>query len=119
MKILNLTQHPGTPEQGVLEPSAADKAAIQSTLTFDELPCAAVILQRVEQLLSIAVTYDCDTAMIGGAPYLMSALEAGLMDASINPVYAFSVRESVEETQPDGSVRKVNVFRHKGWVQPR
>ena len=32
-------------------------------------------------------------------------------------VYAFSVRESVEQPQPDGSVRKVNVFRHVGFVQ--
>ena len=29
---------------------------------------------------------------------------------------AFSVRESVEETQPDGSVIKRNVFKHAGFV---
>jgi len=39
-----------------------------------------------------------------------------LRDQGIEPVYAFSVRESIEQTQPDGSVRKVNVFRHAGFV---
>ena len=32
-------------------------------------------------------------------------------------VYAASKRESVEITQPDGSVRKVAVFKHLGWVE--
>ena len=56
------------------------------------------------------------SAMIGGAPWMMSALEGALLDAGVQPVYAFSVRESVEQVQPDGSVRKVNVFRHVGFV---
>jgi hypothetical protein len=56
------------------------------------------------------------SAMIGGAPYLMSALEEALDTQGIGAVYAFSVRESTEQTAPDGSVRKVNVFRHAGFV---
>ena len=32
------------------------------------------------------------------------------------PIYAFSVRESVEETLPDGTVHKTACFRHKGFV---
>ena len=47
----------------------------------------------------------------------MSALESALLDECITPMYAFSVRDSVEQTQPDGSVRKVNVFKHIGFVQ--
>ena len=30
-------------------------------------------------------------------------------------IYAYSERESVEETQSDGSVIKRNVFKHKGF----
>jgi hypothetical protein len=55
-------------------------------------------------------------AMIGGAPYLMAPLESALRAHGITPVYAFSVRESVDQVQPDGSVRKVAVFRHAGFV---
>ena len=34
----------------------------------------------------------------------------------IQPVFAFSVRETEEQKQADGSVRKVAVFRHAGFV---
>jgi hypothetical protein len=54
--------------------------------------------------------------MIGGAPYLMAPLERSLRSVGVYPVYAFSVRESVEQTAPDGTVRKTNVFRHAGFV---
>ena len=47
----------------------------------------------------------------------MPPLEKALRGLGIRPLYAFSVRESVEETLPDGSVRKVAVFRHKGFVE--
>ena len=58
----------------------------------------------------------------------MAALEADLLTTiehddgttslPIIPLYAFSRRESVEEWQPDGSVRKINIFRHDGFVLP-
>ena len=47
---------------------------------------------------------------------LMPALQQALIDAGLRPVYAFSQRVSVEQQQPDGSVRKTNVFRHIGFV---
>lgn len=112
--IINLTQHNGTPEQGVTEP--ANKALVQELLTFDALPSASGIRGRAEALASIAMQSGADSAMIGGAPYLMSALESALLDAGIKPLYAFSVRESVDQVQPDGSTHKVAVFRHAGWV---
>jgi hypothetical protein len=55
--------------------------------------------------------------MIGGAPYLMGALEKALRECGFTPVYAFSKRESIDQPQPDGSVRKVAVFRHLGFVE--
>lgn len=55
--------------------------------------------------------------MIGGAPYLMAPLERMLKKSGYRPVYSFSERRSVEETLPDGSVKKTAVFAHVGWVE--
>ena len=57
------------------------------------------------------------SVMIGGAPFLMAALERELVDTwGMRPVYAFSVRESVDSVQPDGTVRKTAIFRHGGFI---
>lgn len=123
--ILNLTQHPGTPEQGVTNLTGDALAALKWALTFDALPTAQEIADRAEYIAELAcmnwLSGDDDdplptAAMIGGAPYLMAPLERALHAVGIEPLYAFSVRESVELTQPDGSVRKVNIFRHAGFV---
>jgi hypothetical protein len=140
MPILNLTQHTASPEQiaaGVIEPTAEERAEIVQLLTFDEQPDRHEIRDRAYELASIArrvfsrvyaaMTPDeseldsrygtGSCAMIGGAPYLMSALEQELAREIITPLYAFSTRESVEQVQPDGSVRKTAVFRHQGFIQ--
>ena len=138
MPILNLTQHTATPEQvaaGVIEPTAEERAEIVQLLTFDEQPNRHEIRDRAYELAFIARrvfsrVYAAMTpeeseldsrsgscAMIGGAPYLMSALEEELAKELITPLYAFSIRESVEQVQPDGSVRKMAIFRHQGFIQ--
>lgn len=121
--ILNLTQHPATPEQtavGVVDLPQAERKTLVNLLTFDSLPSAVDVANRATALAILAATAFEDhpvQAMIGGAPYLMAPLEDALVDQGIQPVYAFSMRESVEEVQQDGSVRKVNIFRHAGFVQ--
>ncbi len=118
MKILNLTQHKATPEQfaqGVVEPESPWKEGIQRALTFEDLPTPEEIQRRAEALAKIADGHD--SAMIGGAPYLMSTLERELKKRGIKPLYAFSKREVVEEQLPDGSVRKTHVFKHLGFVE--
>jgi hypothetical protein len=118
MRILNLTQHAATAEQaaaGVFEP--CDKAAVHRLLTFETCPDRETIRARAEALAEITRMNGAEAAMLGGAPYLMGPLEDALRGAGIRPVYAFSLRAGVEdELQPDGSVRKVQVFRHVGWV---
>jgi hypothetical protein len=116
--ILNLTQHPATTEQvadGVIEPS--NKRAVQSALTFDEIPNANEIKARAEFLAGIAKEAKVKKALIGGAPFFMSALERALIEAGITPVYAFSVRDSIEEPDGKGGVKKTNVFKHVGFVE--
>src|SRR5699024_11202078 len=99
MKIINLTQHPATPAQiaaRVEEPR--DKKAVQALLTFGELPARSEIDSRAARLATIAAEHGAHNAMIGGAPYLMGALERALAKEGIMPVFAFSKRESVETT---------------------
>jgi hypothetical protein len=129
--ILNLTQHVATDEQKaqlVVEPRMT-KEKIKKLLTFEEIPTKEEIEARAEKLAEIAVSeasmYAGETdnvvwitrVMLGGAPYLMGALEKAVRECGFTPVYAFSQRESEEITQPDGSVRKVQVFRHIGFVE--
>jgi len=120
--ILNLTQHPASPEQlsaGVVDLPTEIREAVQALLTVNTLPTRQEIEARCADIAMLAATaFDAHpvSAMIGGAPWMMSCLEGAVLDQGIQPVYAFSVRESVEQPQPDGSVRKINVFRHVGFV---
>ena len=121
-RILNLTQHPATPDQiedGVVEPSAEDKKAIQTTLTFEEIPSAVEIHGRATDLALIAERYKVAYAMIGGAPFLMSDLERALVQLGIGPLYAFSKRNCIETSQADGSGSKQQVFQPIGFVRVR
>jgi len=118
--ILNLTQHVATPEQiaaGVVEPEPGVKAQIQRLLTFNVPPETEEMVDRAIELARIADRHGVNAAMIGGAPYFMPVLQWALALFGITPLYAFSVRESVEERQPDGSVRKTSVFRHVAFVR--
>jgi hypothetical protein len=128
--ILNLTQHAATPEQreaGVIDLPAGQRADLVEALTFVSLPSAVEISERAAFITELACAngLGCDdsddphptAAMIGGAGYLMPALERALTGYGIQPVHAFSQRVSVEAAQPDGTVVKTNVFRHVGWVR--
>lgn len=119
-KITNLTQHDATPEQiaaGVVEPG--NKEGVKKMLTFNSIEGTSKVAlrARAKALAEVARKEGNERAMIGGALYLMPHLEAELLASGIMPVYAFSKREAVEETQPDGSVRKTMVFRHVGFVE--
>jgi hypothetical protein len=137
-RILNLTQHDPTPEQIEAGVTCGDVSTDQELvefrklLTFDTLPTPVEVRQRAQQIAEYArktttlVDYGGDSglcvnerfrfAMIGGAPFLMAPLEDALRRVGIVPLYAFSIRESLDQIQPDGSVRKTAVFRHQGFV---
>ena len=120
MKILNLTQHQATPHQienGVVELDATTKEWLTSLLTFDTLPTAEDIEYRASAIARNTRMLGYDKAMIGGALWLMSSLEKHLKINNIQPMYAFSVRESVETINDDGSVKKQNVFKHIGFIE--
>jgi len=128
--VLNLTQHAATSEQvaaGVIDLTGEKLATVRDWLTFDEPPREALIEARASALAQAASREPVGGdyvrgrrypyAMIGGAPYLMGPLERALQARGVHALYAFSRRESVEQEQPDGSVRKINVFRHLGFVE--
>ena len=121
MKILNLTQHLATPDQilsGVFDLPEKARKEVCELLTFEKIPSAEGISIRAHALAGYAVTYtaNCGACMIGGAPYLMGELTGMLRRSSIKALYSFSVRDAVDAPQADGSVRKVIVFRHTGFV---
>jgi hypothetical protein len=116
MNIVNLTQHAPTTEQhaaGVF--NSPQWEAIKVLSTFDQLPTYSRCFFRAREIAQIAKASGARSAMIGGAPFFMRHLEDALHMQGIEALYAFSVRESTEQTQPDGSVRKVNVFKHVGF----
>ena len=128
MAIVNLTQHPATAEQkaaGVADLPAEQRAELQTLLTFDAPPTAEDIRARAHDIAELACynglaehdSIQPDAAMIGGALWLMAPLAEELRARSVKPVFAFSRRETVEEPQPDGTVKKTAVFRHAGWVE--
>lgn len=128
--ILNLTQHLATPEQiaqGVVDLPPGRRKHLIDLLTVDELPTNDEIKARCSDIAAIAALVVHNNlggddphpleAMIGGAPWMMSALEKALRDQGVTPIYAFSVRESVEMVV-EGAVKKTAVFRHVGFVRP-
>ena len=119
--ILNLTQHAATAEQiaqgvGDLNPHHGEIQQLKNLLTFDSLPSAETVYERAYAIAALAQSYFVDVAMIGGAPYLMGALERALNKVGIKPLYAFSERVSVEKIV-DGVVVKTNEFKHIGFIE--
>ena len=129
MMILNLTQNQATAEQlaaGVIDLPEDKRAALVDALTVTTLPDRESIEARCDYIAELACQNGLSgddeddphpkMAMIGGAPWMMRTLEQALTGRGITPLYAFSVRESTERTMPDGTVQKINVFRHAGFV---
>jgi len=117
MKRINLTQHPARPEQGCQHRSDIQSGVIKHALTFTQLPTHQEIVARVNRLVAIARDCNADEAMLGGAPYLITLLDPALREVGIIPVYAFSLRESVEEVDRAGDTVKRTIFRHIGFVK--
>ena len=118
--ILNLTQHNATQHQleaGVVDLAPQVKELLKNLLDFSEVPSKQDVVTRAVAITSIAKEYGASHVMIGGAPYLMGALEAVLKDNDIKPLYAFSQRVSVEKVGPDGTLVKTSEFKHIGFVE--
>ena len=116
--IANCTQHAPTKEQldeGVSNPDSWEQ--IKELSSFSEIPSWREMKDRASKIAKLLCNEGYSSALIGGAPYFMGTLEGVLIDSGIQPLYAFSVRESKEEVLPDGTVRKINFFKHLGFVK--
>ena len=122
--IWNATQHSATPEQkeqGVTDLPEELRTQLADALTFEEIPTSEDLRVRSIQIVGMIMTAGAkfgDKVMIGGAPFFMEELSHSLREVNMTPVFAFSKRESAEQTMPDGTVRKVAIFRHLGFVEP-
>lgn len=124
--LINLTQHNLSDDQiqdftDMVEDYAVSvfnrisSDAVKKLLTFDTLPTKEDLQKRAEELVNLIEVKE-GYALIGGAPYFMAPLETALKNAGIIPIYAFSVRDSVEEQSSDGTVIKKSIFRHGGYI---
>lgn len=117
--IANLTQHPATPEQlasGVKDFTGAELVQLKALLTFTTLPNAYEVHRRARGIAAIAAHVPCTAVMIGGAGYLMPALETELQLLGISALHAFTERHAVETVGADGQVTKTAIFKHVGFV---
>lgn len=117
--IINLTQHVATSEQiaqGVVDLQGEDLAQLKKLLNFVGMPTNGDIHDRAFDIARIADQSGAESAMIGGAPYLMPHLQKALQARGIAVLYAFSERVS-EEKEVDGKIVKTNVFKHVGFIE--
>lgn len=119
-KILNLTQHSATFEQvndGVYDLEYDELQELKRLLTFTSLPTYEEVNKRAQAIAQFAYKRQQNgLVMIGGALWLMYPLIKALANVGLTPIFSYSERESEEEEMPDGSVRKIAVFKHKGFV---
>lgn len=120
MRIFNMTQHEPTQEQidvGVVPNSKIDQQIIKHLLTFDN-PCFQEEMDKRAKFLVTKVKKEGFThCMIGGAGFFMSTLEKELTEQGIKYLHAFSQRVVIgERTKPDGTVEKINQFKHVGFT---
>lgn len=116
--IFNCTSHNLTAEQrvgfDVVELPVDLKAQWGQVTELSKEGIADDVVSIVTQ--AIAGPNSDNLILVHGHPgvtYLVVSRLKGV--PGIVPVYAESVRDSVEEKQPDGSVKKVSVFRHLGF----
>jgi hypothetical protein len=124
--IINATQHVANEEQhavGVWDLPESTRKSLSQMITFEDIPSLKEIEERAEKVVALLRVAQGgrflpkQQVMIGGAPYFMAPLERALRNSGACPIYAFSKRESVDEPQKDGSIKKVAVFRHSGFVE--
>lgn len=123
-RIWNATQHAATADQksqGVVDLPEEARVGLAKVLTFEELPTAEQLRIRSVMVIGCILAAGAkagDRVMLGGAPFFMEELSHAARELDLVPVFAFSKRESVEKQMPDGTVQKVAIFRHLGFVEP-
>lgn len=122
--IWNATQHIATAdqkEQKVVDLPTEIREELCKHLTFEDIPSSEELRMRSIAVIGLLMTCGAkhgDMVMLGGAPFFMEELSHTTREAGMTPVFAFSKRESAEQVQADGTIRKVAIFKHLGFVKP-
>lgn len=115
MKVLNISNHVLTSEQ-IEELRSKDLDEIvelPANLKAGWAQCKpSTYIDLCEEIGEFMVNNGIKYAHLAGFPAAISYMVSHMNGEFI---YAYSERESVEETQSDGSVIKRNVFKHKGF----
>lgn len=118
-KIANITQHMASPEQqkeGVVNGCDSLRQWVAEKLTFSATYTAEDMNLAAKELAEWAAE-NYQAAMIGGMPSFMPVLQQALLTAGVDVYYARSERVSQDQRQPDGSVRKIAIFKHLGFFK--
>lgn len=110
-KLLNLSNHNLTPQQ-TEELSTLGYQAIELNTT-DKQAWGQLNPQDYKQICNkILGSYAADAYHLAGFP----AAVVYVTKATTKPCYyAYSVRQSIETVQEDGTVVKKNIFKHQGF----
>lgn len=120
-KFFIIMQHTPTPEQraeGAERFGEIVELGNKALLNVPEDPELGRdwFVQRATEILdAIGGVWPGDTVMAMGQQQLALAVNAEARRRGACLVEAVTRRESVDESQPDGSVKKTNLFRHAGF----
>lgn len=94
------------------------KRISDSPSTEEELEELARDFMRLD-CLPFETTVDKNIALVqpAGSPAFQLMLGRCMDQMQIQVMYAHSERVSMDEPQPDGTVKKVSTFQHKGWIR--
>lgn len=71
----------------------------------------AILADNISEL---AEKHNAIIVQLGGSP-LFLVIAAGVIGSG-RMIFADSERVSEDIPQPDGSVKKISIFKHKGWI---
>jgi len=70
--------------------------------------------QLADEISATAEQLDAMIVQLGGSP-LFLVMAAGIIGTG-RMLFADSERVSEDIPQPDGSIKKISIFKHKGWI---
>jgi len=70
--------------------------------------------QLADEISATAEILDAIVVQLGGSP-LFLVMAAGIIGSG-RMLFADSERVSEDIPQPDGSIKKISIFKHKGWI---
>ncbi len=65
-------------------------------------------------ILTLATELDAKIVQLGGSPMFLFVAASVIGGGRV--IFADSERVSEDIPQPDGSVKKISIFKHKGWI---